>query len=304
MIASPAHMLGRGLAWLFSRAPRLARPVGRGVLRLQSGALRGARRKRIEDALSTVGLAPELAGAIVRLPAAFVLDVMELQHAPPAFLLDRPVRLSGVALERVKARHRQGKGLVLGCSNFGCFYRALLACRGVFDDILIVIGSVPYGEQTFRTKLEALSSARIRLVPVGKHSGISIARQLASGGVVATMLDTYLPGTKPLVAPFLGRPAAAPAGIYQLVNRTGATIVPVFCLRRRGYMEIELGDMIDGGSGEPVDVAAAVNSSIGAKILAEPDQWMMWHTLQGRWAAAVELPAPGPTVDEAWEPIR
>src|SRR5688572_9126855 len=97
----PHAHVDRGLAGLFSRAPRLARAVGRGVLGLQSGASRSTHQRRIEGALSVVGLAPELAAAIVRLPDAFALDVMELQHAPPAFLMDRPVRFSGVAPEQV-----------------------------------------------------------------------------------------------------------------------------------------------------------------------------------------------------------
>ncbi len=98
------------------------------------------------------------------------------------------------------------------------------------------------------------------------------------------MLDTYLPTTDRLVAPFLGRQAASPAGIYRLASRYGATTIPVFCLRRNGYTEIEIGPLIPGAGHDPTEIATEVNRRVGEKIIEEPHQWMMWHTLQARWA--------------------
>jgi len=156
----------------------------------------------------------------------------------------------------------------------------------VIDDLLIVVGEAPGDDQPFRKRLEALTGARIRLVPVDTRSALAIARQLAGGGVVATMLDTCLPHSRPLIAPFLGRPAASPAGIYQLAVRQAATVLPVFTLRRERALEVRLGTPVEAGATEPAIVAAQVNEQIGRQILETPGEWMMWPALLDRWKAA------------------
>ncbi len=165
------------LAWLFAHVPRMARKIAN-VVNLRNTNPDASARRRTESALAAIGIDSGIAGRIIRLPDAFMLDVMELRYAGIDFLKRRQVRISGVSLDEVRACHRIGS-VVLGCSNFGCFYHALLACKGVFEDILVIIGGpVPPGEQKSREKIEAISGARIRLVPADRHSGITIARNL------------------------------------------------------------------------------------------------------------------------------
>jgi len=243
----------------------------------------------VRSALTAAGLyCPEVERAVLRLPSEFLADTLFLEHAPDEAIHGQAVNLTGLA-ELIQLR-RSGRGILSGCSNFGCFYKSLLACGGVIDDLLIVMGGpVPSGEHRLRNRLERLGGVRIRLMPVDSRSAIAIARQLKEGGVVATMLDTCMPHSQTLVTPFLGRPAVSPSGIYQLVSRFQAVVVPMFCLRRGVGMEVELGTPIDAAGKADWEIARKVNACIEAKIQAEPGQWMMWPALLDRWQRALDL---------------
>jgi len=229
----------------------------------------------------------ELERAVLRLPSEFLADSLFLQHAPEKVILDQTIQVTGVSLDELLRMRRTGRGLLLACSNFGCFYKSLLACRGVIDDLLIVTGGpVPAGEHRLKDRLEKLGGLQIRLMPVDSRSAIAIARQFKGGGAVATMLDTCLPQSQTLIAPFLGRPAVSPSGIYQLVSRFSALVVPMFCLRRGDGLEVVLDEPIDSVGSDDWEIARKVNDRIGARIMAEPEQWMMWPALLDRWQRA------------------
>lgn len=275
-----------GMPWAMKRWPHLTRRWVQYRAHCTQAPWRAAYLQRSREAMVLAGIhSRAVEVSVSRLPSEFIADVALLRHASDRTVRSLPIRIAGSPIESIAQARLHGRGLILGCSNFGCFYHALLASGGIFGDVLVVIGGpVPRGEQALRERIEAISGARIRLVQADRHSGITVARQLAAGGVVATMLDTYLPTTDRLVAPFLGRPAASPAGIYRLASRYGATTIPVFCLRRKGFTEIELGPLIPGAGLEPAEIAATVNLRVGEKILEEPGQWMMWHKLEERWA--------------------
>ncbi|MDR0183764.1 lysophospholipid acyltransferase family protein [Lysobacter arvi] len=243
----------------------------------------------VRSALAAAGhYSSNLERAVLRLPSEFLADTLFLQHAPEEAILGQSIQLTGTPLDEILAIRRSGRGLLLGCSNFGCFYKSLLACRGVIDDLLIVTGAAvaPADEHLLKARLEELGRLRIRLMPVSSKSAVAIARQLKDGGVVATMLDTCLPQSQTLVAPFLGKPAVSPSGIYQLVSRFSAVVVPMYCFRRGEGVEIVLDAPIDCRSRADWEIASKVNDCIGKRILAEPDQWMMWPALLDRWHRA------------------
>lgn len=276
---------------MMSQWPHNTRSLIRWLADAQHAPWKSAYEARVREALDAVGIRNEsLERSVFRLPSEFIADVLFLKHASERAVLDQPIRVDG--LERVRELRSTGRGLILGCSNFGCFYQSLLACRGIIDDLLIVIGTVTDGDRSFTERLERLSGARIRLLPVAPSSSVAIARQLKRGGVVSTMLDACLPQSQVLIAPFLGRPAASPSGIYQLASRLNAVVLPLFCLRRREGLEIELSQPIDTTDMTDVEIATAVNSCVETKILSEPHQWMMWPALLDRWRAAELAPSP------------
>ncbi|HEY0505852.1 MAG TPA: hypothetical protein VGD42_20405 [Lysobacter sp.] len=283
-----APSFGPWLPWLMARWPIAARELARMVIQYSASPWMSAYAPAVRSSLVAAQMySPATEKAILRLPSEFLADTLFLQHATDEAVLAQDVRMTGFPLDDLLRLRAEGRGILLACSNFGCFYNSLLACRGVIDDLLIVTGGpVPDGEHRLKARLERLGGLKLRLLPVNSRSATAIARQLKGGGVVATMLDTCLPHSQTLVAPFLGRPAVSPAGIYQLVCRFNVHVLPMFCLRRSDHVEVELGRPIEGGGRAGHEVAADVNACIGAKILEEPGQWMMWPALLDRWRRA------------------
>ncbi|MEI6453514.1 MAG: phosphatidylinositol mannoside acyltransferase [Actinomycetes bacterium] len=77
----------------------------------------------------------------------------------------------------------------------------------------------------FKEKREAMG---ISIVPLDKHSGSSIAKVLASGGIVGLLCDRDIAGGG-IEVDFLGRRARLPAGPATLALRSGAALVPAAC---------------------------------------------------------------------------
>jgi|GEM_PF-1595917 len=279
---------GAWMPWMMQRWPGATRDLLQAWIRSRPDPWMDSYAPAVRAALTLAGqYNGDLERAVLRLPSEYLADTLFLQHAPDDVILGQTVQVTGLSLEELLQIRRSGRGLLLGCSNFGCFYKSLLACRGVIDDLLIVTGGVvPAAEHRLKERLERLGGLRIRLMQVDTGSSIAIARQLKEGGVVATMLDTCLPQSQTLIAPFLGRPAVSPSGIYQLASRFSALVVPMFCLRRGDGLEVALEGPIDSAGCTPEDIAGNVNDAIGARILAEPDQWMMWPALLDRWHRA------------------
>jgi lauroyl/myristoyl acyltransferase len=269
-------------------APNLTRALAPGFLQLADLERATGLRAATAKALDQIEVARPNSDHVVQNHYRFLSDVRWLQHAPLATVRKLTVRVEGV--DKVQQARGAGRGLLIGCDNVGCFYTSLLAAGAVTDDLLVVTPHKPReDEEPLLDRLRQVAGISIRLVEVGPQAAILIARQWKRGGAVATMLDSYLPGTPWLVAPFMGQPAACPRGIYDLATRLGPLVVTAHSHREGAGYRIELQPPIEPIGISPEQLATRVNAQIENRILATPDEWPLWGNLPARWELARPL---------------
>jgi lauroyl/myristoyl acyltransferase len=157
-------------------------------------------------------------------------------------------------------------------------------------------GMLPRGVNVFALT-EPLQPARLsRLVdslrackghsvaPVG-FAGVRRAIQtLRQGGVIALMADRDIEGPKALL-PFFGEEAMIPTGPIEVALRTGAAVIPSFCVRtERGgvdaYLEEPL-ELVRTGDMEK-DVRASTLrflARLEPRLRQHPDQWVVLESV-------------------------
>lgn len=274
-------LLRHGFRWL----PGPTRSMAANYMQLRDLRRAVALRQGTIDALEQVDAASPSPDMVVRNHYRFLADVAWLQNAPMNVLTQIDVQLIGA--EVVRSERAAGRGLLIACNSAGCFYMSFLAASQLVDDLLIITPHKPTsGEEPLLERLQMISGISLRLVQAGPQAAILIARQWKRGGAVATMLDSHLSGTPFIVAPFFGRPAACPRGIYDLVTRLQPTVVHAHLQRNGLAVEVTLDQPIDPAGCSSEQVAARVNAQIEERILADPDKWPLWATLPARWMLA------------------
>ncbi len=111
----------------------------------------------------------------------------------------------------------------------------------------------------------------------------SILQRLKQGGIVAFVVDEDK-GKGGVAVEFFGRTVMTAAGPAVIARRTGAPIIPMFCVRHgRTYtIHIEHEVPIDETSADPiVACVAAYTKVVESYIRRYPDQWM-WHNTRFR----------------------
>jgi KDO2-lipid IV(A) lauroyltransferase len=114
----------------------------------------------------------------------------------------------------------------------------------------------------------------------------AMLRALRHNRILGILPDQHAAGSGALIVDFLGRPASTAVGVPTLAARTGAVIVPGFCLRRPdGTFDVYLHPPLElAATGDrEADLRAnteLMNRVIGEQILAHPEQWLWLHR---RW---------------------
>lgn len=238
------------------------------------------------DALLDSGMySDSLAADLSRLPAAQFAETQLIRYGSIDYLrsIQRPP--SGIGIAPILAAKERGRGVIFGCTHIGVFYHALIQAGALGNDLMVVTGNQQYSQEVV-DRLCALSGVEIKMITADTKASLAIARQLKRGGVVATMLDLYVDSTLALPVPFFGKPAATPAGIFQLSMATGAPIVPV-CVTTGadGGKSVEVDCVIDGAE-TVMDLATQTNQRIEAMVRRHANTWGVWGSLPKRWRLA------------------
>ena len=126
---------------------------------------------------------------------------------------------------------------------------------------------------------------------IGKGFNLKVALScLRSGEVLCILLDQDAKANG-VIVPFLGLPASTPYGPVKIASKLGASVVPVFSIRRGSSDRFDLYFMpsleMPTSSASMDEVKKAVskcNDVIGRFIRKYPDQWM-W--LYPRWSSTL-----------------
>ena len=197
------------------------------------------------------------------------------------------VRLDYV--EHLKAALARGRGALLVTAHIGSWDMggAALAATGGMPDFSAIVEPVTKGasDDAVTTMRE---SRGIKVIPVGKPLGIG--RALRRKEIVFVVSERVI-GSDGVEVDFFGEKTVFPRGAAYWSQKTGAPIVPVFCIRQPdGSYVVHIEPAIDSRtSGSEFDIGAYTQRI--AKVIEEyiaryPDQWCMlqpiWGTTGGR----------------------
>lgn len=159
--------------------------------------------------------------------ACYYVDLALLPRRTPEWIFCH--RLVCEGLEYLDAAVAAGHGVVLAglhLSNPEVPFQAL-AARNL--EAIAIVQRLP--NRSRLRLLQRLRQARGLRFVMADLDGIRDAIEtLKRGGVVAVLSDRDIQG-RGLCVPFAGRPARFPAGAVDLAQRTGATLIPAFCIR-------------------------------------------------------------------------
>ncbi len=243
-------------------------------------------RKRIERNLSLIF--PELQGREKR---AFIRRVS--RHIGRGFMVlfysqDYHDKLSDVAMAsdafaEIKAAQAAGRPVIIVSGHFGEWeaIRVMLARAGMPSASIYREAGNPIFERHFA---KAMAVGGAGLFQTGLNGTRKMIKHLKAGGVISVLLDQRVGDGVPL--DFLGHPALSSPIMAELAKKTGALMVPAYApLNADGQVQLLVEPAIPHG--DAVEMIAAVNASLGAQVMARPEQWYWLHN---RW----KKPAPKP----------
>lgn len=229
---------------------------------------------------------------VFRNVAYYYADLAHLPRMDMQLFFEERVTLHGVR-EQLVTRTQAGQGAIMLSGHYG-------------NPELLVQALIPLGIRGFAVtepvkpaKLARMlnrvrSSHGVEFMPVGIPGVKRIIKTLRTGGAVALMGDRDIQGPK-MRLPFFGQETWMPTGPIEIGLRTGAPILPSFCLRRdrykiEGFMDPPL--EIERTDDFQADVRTAAMKWIALYerfLRAEPDQWFV---LERIWDAGPAVPAP------------
>ena len=241
-----------------------------------------------------------LARALRRRPR--LSDTWRHFHAFATAILDRVFLLTGRAitleisgLEPVDALAAQGRGCILLGAHLGSFEALRAVARRSPVPVLALMFRRNAGALT--RVLESLHPAvRDGVIEIGTPESMLRVREcVAAGGIVGMLADRTPGGEREIAVPFLGAPAAFPAGPFVVAGVLGAPVFLFHAVRTgpgRYHATFEpFADRIllrrSHRTQDLHDVVARFAARIEAQCRRHPYQWFNFHAF---WDPAVPAP--------------
>ena len=205
------------------------------------------------------------------------------------------VAIDVTGIEHVRRARAEGRGVLLVASHFGSF---LLPGRALSQEGAVVHAlSRPRGNASIEARYQA-GPLRFLAGNVGMEGGAGqLMRWLRDGEVVIVLVDQRASRRHGVVLPFLGLPARHHNTAGQLAVRSGAALIPMYCMhdpagpRYRVELEAPLEVSPDLSREEAAtDLTRRLSESLSARVRAHPELYMWFHD---RWRGEV------PEADEA-----
>lgn len=204
-------------------------------------------------------------------------------------------------LEHLQAALAQGRGAILVTAHFGN-WELMGAMLGAYGLPLTVIARDSQERLTASLINRARESHGTEVL--ARDDARSMLRALRANRILGILPDQHAADNS-IIVEFLGRPAATAVGVATLAARTGAPVVPGFCIRRPDgrfdavfYPPLALTDSGD----READIRAntiLVNQVLEAQIRAHPEQWLWLHR---RWKVDPSPTAAGPVASGSSPP--
>jgi KDO2-lipid IV(A) lauroyltransferase len=208
--------------------------------------------------------------------ARYYVDLARLPRMKLQERIGKDVRLHGFDI--LEGAIAEGHGVIVATAHFGNPELGVQVGAVLGLDILIL--AEPLQPPAFAETMRDLRSVfKPRYEDVGFGAVANAIRHLRKGGVLAITCDRDIQANgTPL--PFFGTETRMPLGAVELAQRTGATIVPGYCVRSASgfdlYFEppLELCRTADGRTDAKVNARRLLERA-EAWIASDPGQWMV-----------------------------
>jgi KDO2-lipid IV(A) lauroyltransferase len=265
---------------------RAADRIGRGAGHLYS--LLDRRRRNLVSANLALAF-PEMPPDEVRRVAREVFahfgglaaDLLRSETEPVESLLSR---VEIVGMEHARAAAGSGRGVFFATPHIGNWEWAALV-TGAYGFPVTVVAR-PLDNPLLDTRLRAMRERTGCRVVSKREAARTLLKTLRSGGLVGILADQRARPPDAVVVPFFGRPAWTTTSIARFVEKTGALVLPVVCLRvAPGRYRLVYSAPIDVASlppeGREVEpLTALVTALVEEQVRAAPEQWLWLHD---RW---------------------
>ncbi len=185
-------------------------------------------------------------------------------------------------IEHAHAAAKLGKGIVFVTGHFGNWERASQVVRAHGYPVAIVGRRVT--DRQLQANVVNLREASGNIVFSRGRAVAGLLRVLREGKAIALLPDQ---NHRDAFIPFFGVPAGTALGPAVLAERTGAPMLPVFCVRVGvGRYKMSIGSPLqapEGSKERPLALTEAFTRTIEEEIRRYPEQWLWLHD---RWRSA------------------
>jgi KDO2-lipid IV(A) lauroyltransferase len=190
--------------------------------------------------------------------------------------------------ERMLAALKGGRGVLIFSGHFGFWELQGLAHPLRFPPMHVVVRPLdnPWLDQ-FLDRLRRATGNKV----IARQGAVRRAmRALAANECVAIMIDQHIQPKDAVSVEFFNRPAAATAALASLALRTGAPVVPVFCLPlTHGRYRMIYEHPVECPAADAVDPVRELTQRctdvLEMYVRRHPDLWLWMHR---RWRDAEE----------------
>ena len=203
--------------------------------------------------------------------------------------------LTPIGLEHLDTAMAAGRGVIVVAPHMGSWELAAASWAAAFGEIGVMVEQIE-PRRLFEHVYQLRSRMGLRVIPLSRTGARDIMRMLKDRRMVVLAMDRDILNTGRRFY-FFGRPASFPTGAVEIALKTGAPILPAFCIRDREDAYIAVGEeplFLTPSEDHDADVRSAMEqilSSFERYIKRYPDQW---HVLEPIWPE--ESVVPGVTI--------
>jgi lauroyl/myristoyl acyltransferase len=192
--------------------------------------------------------------------------------------------LVATGVENLDLAMARGKGVIVVAPHMGSWELAAASWAATFGQIGVMVEQIE-PRRLFAHVFRARSRMGIKVIPLSQTGARDIIRMLKDGRMVVLAMDRDILNTgQPFL--FFGQAARFPTGPVEIALKTGAPILPAYCVRDRRDSYVAVGGaplFLTKSEDHAGDVRSAMEQilrTFEGYIKMYPDQW---HVLEPIW---------------------
>jgi KDO2-lipid IV(A) lauroyltransferase len=203
--------------------------------------------------------------------------------------------------DRVRQAYARGKGVLFFTGHFG--YWEIFALGHPLRSEPVSVLARPLDNPYLHRMLEDLRTSTGNSVIYRQGAVRRMLRDLSAGRGIAVLIDQHLHSADAVYVGFFRRPAATTSALAALALRTGAPVIPVFCLPQpEGRYRFIYEHPVDPPRADSTDAVREFTQRctdvLEMYVRRYPDLWLWMHR---RWRDGGDAPVAVTRLDESVE---